>query len=282
MTKSTRSTPAGALDSGGIADRVVTRASRWLLDQHLHKRPFSGLPADCVPADVSRAYAIQDAFVAAKARGCGKPVGWKIALSNPAMQQFVGLSESVAGRLHAKQLVASPARTRVADYGRLLIEFEIAVELGQDLAPRAGGYTRESVAPAVAAVRPAFELADDRGADYATLNQHGLQLVADNAWNQGAVLGARRSDWRSLDLAAIAGVVTLDGQEIGRGSGRDIMGHPLDALAWLASHVARRGLTMRAGEVAILGSMVTSKFPLAGQRYEFALEGFAPIELRID
>lgn len=264
------------------AGALVKRSARWLVDQHRKRLPFAGFPADCAPADVDEAYAIQDAFVAAKARDCGAPAGWKIALSNPAMQRFVGLDEPVAGRLHARQLVASPARTRAADYGRLLIEFEIAVELGQDLPPRPGGYTRERVAAAVDAVRPAFELADDRGADYATLNAHGLQLVADNAWNEGAIFGERRTDWRRLELAELFGIVTIDGQQAGAGSGRDLMGHPLDALAWLASHASRRGETMRAGEVAILGSLVTSKFPLPGERLGFELEGFDPIELAID
>ncbi|HVL56919.1 MAG TPA: hydratase, partial [Burkholderiaceae bacterium] len=74
----------------------------------------------------------------------------------------------------------------------------------------------------------------------------------------------------------------IDGEPVGSGAGRDLMGHPLDALAWLADHAARRGIAMRAGEFAILGSLVTSKFPRAGQRLEFALEGFAPIELAID
>ncbi len=278
MSNRRSSTPNRQSSGTGLS----ARACKWLIEQHRHKRPFSALPHDCAPADVAQAYATQDAFVAAKARDCGAPMGWKIALSNQTMQQFVGLSEPIAGRLHTRQVVKSPARTRAAGYGRLLIEFEIAVELGRDLPPLPGGYDRDTVAPAIAAVRPAFELADDRGADYSTLNRHGLQLVADNAWNEGAVLGQRRTDWQSLDLAAIAGVVTLDGQTIGSGVGRDLLGHPLDALAWLASHTSKRGLTMRAGEVAILGSLVTSKFPLTGQRFEFALEGFAPIELGID
>ena len=260
---------------------VIQRASSWLVEQHLKRLAFTDFPSDCVPASVEQAYQIQDAFVVQKSLQCGSTVGWKIALSNPTMQQFVGLREPVAGRLHSKQVVGTSAITRAADYGRLLIEFEIAVELGADLAPQATAYTREQVSNAVAALRPAYELADDRGADYATLNRHGLQMVADNAWNEGAVLGERRSDWRSLDLSALVGSATLNGEAIGTGKGSDLMGHPLDALAWLATHASRRGVTMRAGEIAILGTLITSKFPQAGQTFEYTLNGFAPLCLTI-
>jgi 2-keto-4-pentenoate hydratase len=265
-----------------VAKREADHAVRWLMEQHQRKHRLGDFPAECKPATVAQAYAIQDAFVDAKARDCGEPIGWKIALSNPKMQQFVGLHEPIAGRMFRRQVVAGPARTDLRGYGHLLIEFEIAVELGRDLPSRKRDYDRESVARAVAAVRPAFELADDRGADYASLNQHGLQLIADNAWNEGAVLGQRRTDWFALNLSSIAGVVKLDGQPIGTGYGRDLMGHPLDALAWLANHASRRGQAMKAGQIAILGSMVTSKFPRAGQCFEFELEGFAPLRLDID
>ena len=257
-------------------------AARWLVEQHRLRRPHGGFPLPLAPRTLEQAYAVQDAFVAMKARRCGRPVGWKIALSNPAMQRFCGLSEPIAGRLHGRQVVGGPARCRAADYGRLLVEFEIAVELGADLRPDGPRPTRESVARAVAAVRPAFELADDRGADYGTLSIHALQLVADNAWNEGAVLGERRTDWREVDLGAIRGDVIIDRQFVGSGVGADLMGHPLDALAWLADCAYRRGLTMRKGDVAILGSLVTSRFPAAGQHLVFALEGFEPLELFVD
>jgi hypothetical protein len=38
---------------------------------------------------------------------------------------------------------------------------------------------------------------------------------------------------------------------------------------------------MRAGEIAILGSMVTSKFPVAGDRIEYRLQGFEPVLLAL-
>lgn len=258
------------------------RAARWLVEQHRTRAPFSAFPKGVAPRTVEAAYDVQDAFLAHKVQACGPLCGWKIALSNPAMQDMVGLPEPVAGRLCARQVVGAPGRVRASDYGRLLIEFEIAVELAEDLADRGAPHTRVSVAAAVGAVRPAFELIDDRSADYSTLKRHALQLVSDNAWNEGVVLGERRTDWRSLDLARLRGRTWIDGDLAGEGQGSDLMGHPLEALAWIANHAIRRGQPMRAGERAILGSLMTSKFPKPGQGLHFELEGFAPITLQVD
>ena len=224
---------------------------------------------------------MQDAFVRIKSLACGPVRGWKIALSNPAMQAFVGLDAPIAGRLLERQIVRGPASACAAHYGRLLVEFEVAVLLGADLGPGARPHTRATVADAVVAVLPAFELADDLGANYDGLSAHGLQVAADNAWNEGAVLGQRRHDWRTLDLEAIRGTVSVQSKLAASGHGRNLMGHPLEALAWLANHASARGLGMRAGEVAILGTLVKTMFPRAGQSLVFELEGFAPLALSV-
>jgi 2-keto-4-pentenoate hydratase len=259
-----------------------THTARWLLTQHRDRRDFRGFPQSVRPASLSDAYLAQADFVRRKAQYCGEPIGWKIALSNPAMQRLVGLDAPVAGRMLAGQVVGGPASVKAGAYGHLLIEFEIAVELGADLPAPGGRCSREEARAAVAAVRPAFELADDRHADYARLGDQAFQLVADNAWNEGAVLGERRTDWADLDLEDIAGRVFCDDVPVGAGYGRDLMGHPLDALAWLAGSASSRGLMMRRGDVAILGSLVTSKFPKAGERWRYELEGFAPLLLSIE
>ena len=38
------------------------------------------------------------------------------------------------------------------------------------------------------------------------------------------------------------------------------MGHPLDAVVWLASALAGRGLTLRAGDVVLTGSIVATQW----------------------
>jgi 2-keto-4-pentenoate hydratase len=129
---------------------------------------------------------------------------------------------------------------------------------------------------------PAFELADDRNADYAALPQQVLALVADNAWNEGVVLGEPRHDWQGLDLAALRGVATLNGEPVGEGRGGDALGHPLEALAWVANHLAARGRSLRRGDIVITGSLVTSKFPRAGDRLEFSVDALGEVALSVD
>src|SRR5687768_12724188 len=176
----------------------------------------------------------------------------------------------------------SPARVRAADYVRLIVEFEIAVQLADDLPAADKPFSRERVARAVGAVMPALELADDRNADYATLAKHPLELIADNCWNEGAVLGALIEDWRAIDLAAVRGVATINGNRVGEGRGGDAMGHPLDALVWLADHLASIGRGLLRGDVVITGSIVTTKTVTAGDFVRFEVDSLGSVELGVE
>ncbi|HEX5092535.1 MAG TPA: fumarylacetoacetate hydrolase family protein [Burkholderiales bacterium] len=262
-------------------EQRTQRAARWLVRQHLARLASRPIPAALAPRDLAQAYAVQDAFVALKAAQCGPVVGHKIALTSPQMRSMVGLDTPIAGRLHARQLVGGAASVRAADYGRLLVEFEIGFRLGASLAPRALPYRREEVAAAVAAAMPALELADDRGADYATLAARAYELAADNVWNEGAVLGVPVTTWRSLDLAALHGVARINGAVVGEGRGADAMGHPLDALCWIANHLSARGQALRRGDIVICGSLVTSKFPAAGDVLRFDAGALGAVELQV-
>ena len=63
-------------------------------------------------------------------------------------------------------------------------------------------------------------------------------------------------DWQAVDLAAVVGRAEVNGSEIGRGVGSEVMGHPLNALVWLANLLAVQGKSLRHGEVVLTGSLV--------------------------
>jgi 2-keto-4-pentenoate hydratase len=259
----------------------IEHAARWLVRQHLARRRSRPMPPSFAPRHLTQAYETQQAFVALKARACGPVVGHKIALTTPQMRALVGLDSPIAGCLLSRQVVRGPATVRESSYGRLLVEFEIAFQMESDLAADRAPFAPGDVAAAVRAVMPAFELADDRGADYTTLPARGLELAADNAWNEGAVLGAPIDDWRGIDFAAVRGVAYMNGVAVGEGRGADSMGHPLAALAWIANHLAGRGQALRAGDFVLSGSLVTSKFPRAGDQLRFEAGALGAVELRV-
>lgn len=257
-------------------------AAEWLFRAHAARDKFAPLPPELAPRSVADAYDIQAAYVGMRARKLGSVAGYKIALTTQAMRTMVGLDDSIAGDMLEKTILRGPARVRAADYVHLLVEFEIAFEIAEDLPAIGAPYARDKVAKAVGAAMPALELADDRHADYTLLPKDPLMLIADNAWNEGAVLGAPVRDWQKIDLAAVKGVAEINGKTVGEGSGRDVMGHPLEALAWVANNLASRGLGLWRSDVVITGSLVTTKAPKAGDIVRFEAGALGAVELRVD
>ena len=239
------------------------------------RRPIDILPPDLMPADLDEAYHIRDEFEAIEvARGRGAVVGYKIGLTTPIMQQLCGVDEPCYGAIFASELHDRRTERPLGDYCRLGIETEIAVRLGEDL-PRGGD--GERVAAAVESCMAAIEVLEDLRHDYKRLS--AAAMVAGNVWNAGAVLGAPVADWRRLDLAQAAARLTINGREIGRGKGGDVMGNPLNALAWLANKLAASATPLRRGMVVLTGSMVPIQFPSAGDHAIVEVEGLGLAEL---
>jgi 2-oxo-3-hexenedioate decarboxylase/2-keto-4-pentenoate hydratase len=165
----------------------------------------------------------------------------------------------------------------LANYRRLGIEFELGVRLGIDISASNRGILCDAPLTAIDGVCPAMEMVDDRCANYQTLDV--LSLIADNSWNAGVVLGEFRQP--ECSLSAIEGVVSCDGMEIDRGLGREVLGHPLAPLAWLADHLLARGRQLRKGDLVITGSIVKTRFPMAGQQLRFDISGLGHVTVEI-
>lgn len=261
-------------------------AAHWLNEGHLQRRAFTALAGDLVPPSISAAYDVQDALVALRAaQGRGARIGHKIALTTPQMRSFVGYDDSIAGQVLGGGVHRSPAQIRAAEALHFGFECELAFRLARDTDPAAPPVDRAAMADCIDAACAAFELIDDRAADYSRFGAGNpatmLSLAADNAWNHGVVLGEWNVAWRGLDLGAARGVAEINGAEVGSGHGRDVLGHPLDAMLWMARHLHARGQGFKAGEFVITGSLVTSKFPVAGDAVRFVIEGVGEVAMRV-
>ncbi len=249
-----------------------------LLRQHdarEQSRPLGGLER----SDLGNAYQVQREFVRLlRARSGAAVAGYKVALTTKRMQAMCGIDHPGAGVVLANRVHPSGVVLKAADFGRVGLEFEIGVRIGRDLPASAGPFTFEMLEGAVAAVCPAFEVVDDRRADYKLLEV--ATLVADNAWNAGIVLGAWQTSWP--DLGAARGVVKLDGAEVDSGHGRDVLGHPFAPLVWLAEQLAQHGEGLKAGDVVLTGSLVTTRFPAVTEHYGFTVEGLGTVEVTVE
>jgi 2-keto-4-pentenoate hydratase len=202
------------------------------------------------PATPAEGYKLQHQ-VATKL-GAVPPAGFKIGATTKQMQTILGLTGPAGGFVPKEGLRATPASFRFADFLNPGVECEVGLRLGQDL-PH-GVHTRETVAAAVAEVFPAIEIVEKRYSDLAALGTPSLS--ADQAFHAAGVLGTPVADWRALDLGATRGRMTVAGTMRGEGVGADLLGHPLEALAWLAgSDCAREFGGLRAGQVVFLGSV---------------------------
>jgi 2-keto-4-pentenoate hydratase len=262
-----------------MAELDIRQKAAAIAQLFRERRAVDILPPELLPADLDEAYRIRQAFEDIEtARGRGALAGYKIGLTTPIMQKLCGVDEPCYGAIFGGEVHHGRAELGVGDYCRLGIETEIAVRLGEDLPQDgAGGSWRDRVAAAVESCMAAIELLEDLRHDYQRLS--AAAMVAGNVWNAGAVLGPPVADWRRLDLARGAARLVVNGREIGRGRGGDVMGNPLHALAWLAAKRAAAGTPLKRGMIVLTGSMVPIQFPAAGDHARVEVEGLGTAEL---
>ncbi len=209
----------------------------------------------------------------------GAVAGHKIGCTTSVMQKFLQIDRPCAGGVFAATVLHEDGEFPASRFGRLGAECEIAVTLKHTLGVDAAPYDRESVASAVSSCHAAIEIVEDRYRDFAALG--APTLTGDDFFGAGCVLGKPVRDWRSLDLAATAGRMWVNAQSRGEGLGADIMGHPLEALAWLANQRVRLGRPLTGGCFVLLGSLVQTVWLEAHDRVEIEVAGLGRARLTV-
>ena len=212
-------------------------------------------PEEFQPSTVEEGYDVQEVLHQILSDdGWGALVGHKIGCTTQVMQQYLSIDHPCAGEVFESSVHHGSAELPLSQFHRIGVECEIAARLSKPLGDIGTPYTRENVRGAVGALMAGIELVDDRYVNYPSFP--APTLIADDFFNVGVVLGEEVEDWQSLDLENIEGAMIIDGAEVGRGRGADILGHPMEALAWLANHRIARGMPLEAGTFIMLGSVV--------------------------
>jgi 2-keto-4-pentenoate hydratase len=255
-------------------DKILA-AAKTIAAARRGRNPLAALSADLVPADEAEGYKVQRAVHDLLLPQVGALVGYKIGCTSAVMQEYLDIPHPCAGGVFAKGVHESGARLRFKDYVRVGVECEIAVRLARNLLPSEAPFTAEWVMEAIEAYHPAIEIVDDRYVKWETMG--APTLVADDFFAAGCVLGKAVARNEAPDLLKLVGRAVINGTEAGRGTGADVLGHPHNALAWLANHLAEEGKGLHAGQIVLTGSLIKTAWLNAGDSVVMELDGLGTV-----
>ncbi len=220
----------------------------------------------------AHAYAIQRINRLRRIAGGDAVAGRKIGLTSPAVQKQLGVDQPDFGDLWASTAYADGDTVPLAGFIQPKVEAEVALVLAHDLdAPRA---TAADVIRATAFALPALEIVDSRIAQW----KIGLfDTIADNASAGGFVLGADPVKLTECRLREATMRMMRGSEQVSTGRGRDCLGHPLNAAAWLARTLAAMGEPLRAGDIVLTGALGPMVAVAGGDVFEATIEGLGAV-----
>ena len=228
---------------------------------------------DAFPAGaVALAYAAQEINTARRLAEGRRLVGRKIGLTSVSVQKQLGVDQPDYGMLFDDMAVPDGAEVEA---GRLIqpkVEAEIAFVLGRDLDDER--LTVADVLRAVEYALPAIEIVDSRIADW----KIGLlDTVADNGSSGLYVLGASPKRLEGLELRLAGMVMEHKGEPVSVGAGAACLGHPLNAMLWLARTMAKAGRPLKAGDTVLSGALGPMVAAQPGGVYEARINGLGSV-----
>lgn len=200
---------------------------------------------------IDDAYAIQERMIARRiAANRERVVGKKIGVTSKVVMEMLNVGQPDFGQLLSGMWVENGAALEAARMIAPRAEGEIAFVLKKDL--YGPGMTIADVIAATDYVSPCFEIVDSRIRDWKIRIQ---DTVADNASAGAFVVGQAKVDPRKVDLSLVGMTVEKNGAIATTGAGAAALGHPANAVAWLANTLGRLGVPLKEGEVLLSGSL---------------------------
>lgn len=256
---------------------AITRIAALLGDARGAARPVPPLTPAERPQSTADGYAVQKALSAhLVSQGQGAHIGWKVGATTADMQKYLKVDGPAYGRMLSANRYKPAATLPRAGFFQPGIECEIGVRIGRDASNGTELYDRHTIGALVEAVFPAIEIVENRYGDF--LERGSPSMIADDFFHKACVPGAEITRWRNIDLAAVTGQTVIDGDVRGTGIGSEVMGHPLEAVAWLANTLTAHGERLSEGQIVLTGSIAPVIWLSAeDRRAEITIEGLGAV-----
>ncbi len=224
------------------------------------------------PADAAGAYAVQ-ALNTEYWTGQGRRiVGRKVGLTAKAVQQQLGVDQPDFGVLFHDMAIGNGGVLPAAKVLQPKAEAEVAFILSDDITKVE--VSHEEVERAIGYAVAAIEIVDSRIADWKITF---ADTVADNGSAAFFVLGDERRALAGLDLRTCGMALEVNGVVVSLGAGVACLGHPLNAVTWLARTLATQGVPLRKGDVVLSGALGPMAALAPGDHVQAAIGGLGTV-----
>lgn len=231
----------------------ISKTADFLFQNRDQHRVVGNIPEEMYPHSSDQAYQVQARLVTLmQEHNNSMTCGYKLACTNPRVIELLGVDGPLSGRLLSHSTHCGEVELQTADFCRRIVELEFGFVMGNDVPFSENPYNAASIVPYIESIMPAIEIVDHHFTDFTRVG--GNALAADNAIHGASVLGSKVSAWQSLDLAQHSALLSVNGKPFSRAKGKNVLGDPLNAMAWLANHLQSRGETLKSGEIISTGT----------------------------
>lgn len=260
-----------------LSDETRQRLGDVLYDALRAQQAIDPLILTHPDLDIDAAYAIQQRLMQRRLESGERVIGKKIGVTSRAVMDLLGVFQPDFGWLTDRMVYIDGESIPASALIQPKAEGEVAFLLKHTL--KGPGVTRGDVMDATEGVMACFEIVDSRIRDWKISI---VDTIADNASCGAFVLGNRLVDPRDVDLYTCGMVLEKNGEIVATGAGAAAMGHPAEAVAWLANTLGERGIALEAGEVILSGSLGTMVPVASGDALRVSIGGMGGCSVRFE
>ena len=249
--------------------------THFLINDHQNNIKYRNLPKNLKPKDINEAYLAQKEFQ--ENCGRGKLGGFKIALASKVQQKLCGIDHPIAGGIFESEIYDSPFEVDFASYHGLGLEFELAMEISEDLNSESIKFDKKNVLDYISNIYSAFELIIDRDADYKNID--ALSMASDNVWCAGVILGNPIENWKNIDFNTLKSTLYWNDETPQEAIIKDA--NPFDTLAWVINLRLSLNLNIPKGSKIITGSVIKTRSPKKGDVVTYNVGNLSETKIRL-
>ncbi|MFM7533458.1 MAG: 2-keto-4-pentenoate hydratase [Rubrivivax sp.] len=255
-------------------DPFVERLAARLREAQATGVPVPPIRDELAVGGVAQAYAVQQANTRHALAAGRRIVGRKIGLTSRAVQAQLGVDQPDYGVLLDDMALYDGEEIAPGRVLQAKVEAEVAFVMGRDLDQP--GASPAEVMRAVEFVLPAIEIVGSRIENW---NIKLLDTVADNASSGLFVVGNEPRRLGEVDLRLAGMVMERRGEEVSTGVGAACLGHPVNAVVWLARKLVEMGEPLRAGDLVMSGALGPMVKAEPGDLFEAHIEGLGSVRV---